>query len=117
MQQTGDPEGLLVSGSSPLGLFLRFTLPDSCDLVARHRVQIPEILDTVFQMSTTADLYASTRVCRSWIDLALDRLWEDRLDSVFPLLHILNRLTRVQGRWVRATFFLSIKDLTQSTYV
>lgn len=66
------------------------------------RFPIPEIMDGVFKVSDTSDLACIALVCRTWSELALDRLWEDRLKSLVPLLKMLGPLIQdtVGGGWV-----------------
>lgn len=62
-------------------------------------IRIPEILSLIFSNASSPDLASYARVCKSWMDPALDRLWED-LDEdptvAFRLLHLWN--------WMRIRF-------------
>lgn len=70
--------------------------------LAMARFLIPDIVDDVFRLLKNSDLAQIARLSRSWSELALDRLWDDGLLSILPLLKILAPLTidRSRNAWV-----------------
>lgn len=66
---------------------------------ANERFLIPELLDAVFRLADTPDLVSLALVCKSWSEVALDCLWEDRLGTVLPLLQFLAPSLDVYGEY------------------
>lgn len=59
-----------------------------------------DILGVVFAFVDRNQLPSVARVCKTWQDPAIDKLWRV-LDSPFPLFDLLGSLELVPGGWVR----------------
>lgn len=55
---------------------------------ADRALAISEVLELTFSLCRRRDAVQCARVCTSWKDLALDRVWRD-LESLLPLFEIL----------------------------
>lgn len=82
------------------------TPPSSTALVESreaHRVLfIIEILTQVLRNAGKPDLAAAARVCRTWMEVALNMLWEE-LESPHPLMSLLGPIIKHVDGWVRCT--------------
>ncbi|KIO24573.1 hypothetical protein M407DRAFT_26086 [Tulasnella calospora MUT 4182] len=59
-------------------------------------VQIPELVEEVFSHLCNQDLLSPARVCKTWSDSALNRLWRNLL-SPFPLLSLIGPIQFQNG--------------------
>ncbi|KAI5119251.1 hypothetical protein M0805_008802 [Coniferiporia weirii] len=71
------------------------TFPMSHISAAIRVLDIPEILDHIFNLSHASDIARSALTCRNWCDIALDHLWE-KSPSLLKLLRILGPIERVE---------------------
>lgn len=74
-------------------------------------LSISEILVCIFNQLDCPSCAAVARVCRTWVDVALDVLWED-LESLFPIMGLLGPIElygrRFEGygnKWVNNSRF------------
>ena len=77
-------------------------------LTTPHALRIPEILRMIFDFAGPAVNAVNTQVCKLWLDIALDVLWEE-VDNLPRLLCILSPLKRdIHSRYyVRGWLYFS----------
>lgn len=51
-------------------------------------MEIPEVIQNIFELADQSTQVAGARVCRNWSTRALDSLWSS-LESVVPLLQVM----------------------------
>lgn len=74
--------------------------------VALRVFSVLEVHRRILENLGKSDLAASARTCRTWVDLALDILWEE-LESFHPIMALLGPISLHQGGWVRHSFPLT----------
>ncbi|KAG9016343.1 hypothetical protein FRB90_003217 [Tulasnella sp. 427] len=67
-------------------------------------LSISEILRDVFLDLDYSSCAAAARVCKTWVDVALDILWEE-LESPFPIMRLLGPITLTDFGWDWETAF------------
>lgn len=66
--------------------------------VALRVFSVLEVHRRILENLGKSDLAASARTCRTWVDLALDILWEE-LESFHPIMALLGPISLHQGGW------------------
>ena len=61
----------------------------------RRVLEVPELLDTIFRFLDDSSNASNARVCKKWLDVALDILWR-HVDDLYTLFNILAPL-RITG--------------------
>lgn len=63
-------------------------------------LSISEILRCIFKYLDNADRATAACVCRTWVEVALDVLWEN-LESPHPIMALLGPISFHEDGWVR----------------
>lgn len=91
------PERLVVDTSRPASTM-------GCHYVPAA-LSISEVLRYIFKYLDNADRATAACVCHTWVEVALDILWEN-LESAHPIMALLGPISFHEDGWVRKLFLL-----------